>query len=102
MPGSIDTSRLKAPPEQHEIETASFFAKLGYDVVFLRPSNISGTHTPDIFMAGVEWEMKCPRGKSRRTIEQIFKRAVRQSRYLVFDLRKMQLPTKECVSKLEE
>ena len=38
-------------------------AELGKDIVFIPP------HRPDIFMDGVEWEIKCPEGNSKRTIE---------------------------------
>ena len=35
MSGIIDTSKLKVLPERHELETAKYFADLGYDIVFL-------------------------------------------------------------------
>ena len=45
------------------------FADLGKKIVFLKPSDIPGVHTPDIFMDGVDWEIKCLEGDSKRTIE---------------------------------
>ena len=53
-------------------------------------------------MDGVEWEMKCPIGDSKRTIEANFRRAVKQSRYIIFDLRRVKLSEKECLSQLEK
>ena len=68
MPGKIDISALNVPPEKHELETAKYFAGIGKDIVFLKPSSIPNIHTPDILMDGVEWEMKCPSGSSKGTI----------------------------------
>ena len=46
--GKIDISNLDYPPEKHEFETAKYFANMGKDIVFLKPSIIKGEHTPDI------------------------------------------------------
>ena len=100
MSGIIDVSKLNAFPEKHELETAKYFAARGHDIVFLAPSNIPGAHTPDILMDGVEWEIKAPKGKSKRTIEQNFRHAVAQSRYIIFDLRRINAPESQCLSQL--
>ncbi len=100
--GNIDISQLDVPPEKHEFETAKFFAAMGKDIVFLKPSNNPKTHTPDIRMDGVEWEMKCPIGDSKRTIETNFRKAVLQSKYIIFDLRRIKVPEKLCLSQLEK
>ena len=75
---------------------------MGKDVVFIKPSSIPNTHTPDILMDGVEWEMKTPIGNCRRTIEYCFRKAVKQSNYIIFDLRKIHWPEKQCISQLEK
>ena len=97
MIGKVDISRLNTPPEKHEFETAKFFAEMGKDIVFLKPSGM-----PDIHMEGNEWEIKCPEGKSKRTIEENFRKAVRQSRYIIFDLRWVKLPEQQCLSQLQK
>ena len=102
MAGIVDISQLNTPPEKNELETAKYFSALGKDIVFLRPSSIPNTHTPDILMDGVEWEMKTPLGNSKRTIEVCFRKAVKQSKYIIFDLRKVQLPEKQCITQLEK
>ncbi len=84
------------------MDTAKFFSAMGKDVVFLKPSSIPNTHTPDILMDGVEWEMKCPQGNGKRTIEENFRKAVKQSKYIIFDLRLIKLPEKQCISQLEK
>ena len=38
--GKIDISALYYPPEKHEYETARYFAKLGFDIIFIKPRNI--------------------------------------------------------------
>ena len=101
MIGKIDISQLNTPPEKHEFETAKYFAERGKDVTFLKPSSIPTVHTPDIRMDGVEWEIKCPQGRSRYTIANNFKNAVAQSYYIIFDLRRISLPEKQCITQLE-
>lgn len=99
---NIDVSNLDYPPEKHEFETAKFFADMGKDIVFLKPSTIKGEHTPDILMDGFEWEIKSPQGNSKRTIENNFRNAVVQSRYIIFDLRRIKLHDNQCVTKLKK
>ncbi|MBO7453682.1 MAG: hypothetical protein J6U54_25400 [Clostridiales bacterium] len=100
--GKIDISDLDFPPEKHEFDTAKYFADLGKDVVFIKPSTIKGQHTPDIRMDGFEWEIKSPQGNSKRTIENNFRSAVMQSKYIIFDLRRIKLHDNQCVPKLEK
>ena len=99
--GKIDISQLNTPPEKHEFETAKYFAELGKDIVFLKPSSIPNLHTPDIRMDGVEWEMKSPTGNSKRTIETNLRNAAKQSHYIIFDLRRIQVSEKQCIAQLE-
>ena len=66
------------------------------------PSTIKGQHTPDIRMDGFEWEIKSPQGNSKRTIENNFRNAVMQSKYIIFDLRRIKLHDNQCVPKLEK
>lgn len=101
MIGKIDISQLNTPPEKHEFETAKFFALREKNITFLRPSSIPNTHTPDILMDGIEWEIKCPEGKSKRTIETNIRKAVIQSHYIIVDLRWIKVPEKQCLSQLE-
>jgi hypothetical protein len=57
--------------------------------------------TPDFIMDGVAWEVKCPIGKSKRTIENNFRKAMLQSDNIIFDLRKSGLPDEKTVPELE-
>ena len=102
MSGSIDTSKLNTPPEQHEMDTALFLAEQGKNIVFLQPSNIRETHTPDIVMDGLEWEIKCPQGKSKHTIENNIKAAVLQSCNIIIDLRRVGIPEDKCMAQIQK
>lgn len=101
MLGKINISRLNTPPEKHEFETAKFFASREKNITFLRPSSIPNIHRPDILMDGLEWEIKCPEGGSKRTIESNIRKAVTQSHYIIIDLRWIKVPEKQCLSQLE-
>ena len=100
--GRIDISDLNAPPEKAEFETAKYFAELGKDIKFLKPSSIPNQHSPDILMDGIEWEIKCPEGDSKRTIENNMRKAIKQSHNVIFDLRHMKLSENKAISKLEK
>ena len=102
MEGIIDISKLKNPPEKHELETAKYFAARGFDIEFIPPSNIPEVHSADLIMCGVRWEVKSPTGKSKRTIENNFKKAVTQARFIIFDLRRIKVAERQCLSQLEE
>ena len=87
--GKIDISELNVPPEKHEYETAKYFANRGYNVTFIKPSDVKGSHTPDFMIGGIWWETKSPIRYSNSTFEFNFKKAVKQSLYIIFDLRRL-------------
>ena len=89
-----------ANPEPHELETAKVFNKLGKDVTFIPPVYSKGVRTPDIEMDGIFWEIKSPIGNSNKTMKHSFKAALKQSRNIIFDLRRTKISDKECLSKL--
>ena len=97
--GKIDISQLKTLPEKHELETADYLADLGYDIEFIAPRNSPNVHTPDILMDGVSWEIKCPKGKSKRTIENNFRKAKEQAEKCVLEL-KLRFAQKRDVKRL--
>ena len=101
MSGKIDISQLNTPPEKHELATAKFFSEKGKDIVFICPSNIPEVYRPDILMDGVEWEIKAPIGNGKKTIERNMHKAAKQSKYIIFDLRRISLEEKRCISQLE-
>lgn len=99
--GKIDISKLNVPPEKHELKVARYFAELGYDIEFIPPSNIPDVHRPDILMQGKEWEIKSPQGKAKRTIEQNYRKAAKQSKFIIFDLRRCPIPESQSLGQLQ-
>lgn len=88
----------------HEKLAVDFLAsQLGYDVTFLVPNRRKGVKTPDIVMNGLTWEIKCPKGKSSRTIENNLRLALKQSPYIIIDLRRMdgRIPTKKLLNEID-
>ncbi|MDR0518633.1 MAG: hypothetical protein LBG82_01050 [Clostridiales Family XIII bacterium] len=75
------------PPEAHEVEAARVLAlHFGCEVKFLIPVDDYKRKTPDIAMLGLEWEIKSPRGSSKRsTIRSQFANAKGKSKHLIID-----------------
>jgi len=80
------------PPEQHEIDTAVILA-LHYrtTVEFLKPVDDYMRKSADIKMLGVGWELKCPTGASKSTIQTQFARASKQAKNLIIDSNRTKL-----------
>ena len=87
--GKIDIAELNVLPEKHEYETAKYFADRGFDVIFVKPSDIKGYSSPDFEMCGKIWETKSPTSGSDTSIEHNFRKAMRQSGNVIFDLRRL-------------
>jgi len=80
------------PPLPHEVNMASVLAEHYQTVVeFIVPIDDYKRKTADIRMLGTEWELKCPTGVSKRTIEHQFRRASRQAKNIVIDTRRTKL-----------
>lgn len=86
----------------HENATVVFLTEQGFDIELLPPIQRKGARTPDIRMNGLDWEIKCPTGKSANTIKRAFKSALRQSKYIIFDLRGSKMTDEVTISKLEK
>ena len=88
--------------EKHENEVVVFFTELGYDVELIPPSNSPKSRTPDFMMGGVAWEMKSPQGKSKISLEHIFKKATRQSENIIIDLSHSKLKEEVSIKEIEK
>jgi len=86
----------------HENATVVFLTGQGFDVELLPPVQRKNARTPDIRMRALDWEIKCPTGKSANTIKRAFKTALRQSKNIIFDLRNSKMPDKTNIAKLEK
>jgi len=86
----------------NENATVVLLTENGFDVELLPPIQRKNVRTPDIHMNGLDWEIKCPTGKSTNTIKRAFKVALRQSKNIIFDLRNSRMPDKANVAKLKK
>ena len=85
-------------PEDHELSAALILADyFKTDVVFLRPES---RKTPDIEVDGIKWEIKSPKGNSKKTIENNLRSARRQSQNIVVDLRRVKLHQQRVASRI--
>ena len=80
------------PPLPHEVNIASVLAGHYQSVVqFIIPVDDYKRKSADVIMHGVQWELKCPIGASKSTIRNQFRRASRQSKNIVIDVRRTKL-----------
>lgn len=73
----------------HEWDTARALASAGYVVEFIRKSEEKFHTSADIMIDGVAWEIKAPKSKYMRKVQENLRRALHQSRYVIFDCRRM-------------
>lgn len=73
----------------HEMSAARLLARRGSDVTFLRRSEGNRVKTPDLEMNGIAWELKSPQSKKLDAIERNLRRASKQSRNVILDVRRM-------------
>jgi len=77
---------LKDRPKDHELSAALILANhFGANAIFLCPQL---DKTPDIEIDGMRWEIKSPKGDGKKTIENNF-RAARKQSLNVMDLRRI-------------
>ena len=76
-----------AHPTPSEIKVANYLVGRGCKLLFLKPANKKGIHTPDAQINGEKFEIKSSVSNKPRTIIKRFKEARRQSDKIVFDLR---------------
>jgi len=92
-----------AYPESHEKRTARILVDvLNEKILFLASDRQRGTKTPDIRMKGLLWEIKSPKGKSSRTIENNFRIAAKQSQNIIFDLSRTSIQDDKALSQINK
>ena len=87
--------------EKHEYATVLFLTNEGYNVELIPKSNLEGQHTPDVVIDNVRWEMKSPTGETKNTIKNNIQNALRQSTYVILDLRRIKRPMEKCMNEIE-
>ena len=79
-------------PQSHEVDSAYVLARhYRTTVEFIMPVDDYMRKSADIIMLGVEWEIKCPQGKSKSTIGNQFRNASRQAKNIIIDSRRTKL-----------
>jgi len=99
VPGRLTTNNVIL--ETHEYVTINTLLAAGYDVELIQKSHTPHTKSADIFMVGLIWEMKAPKGKSSHTMEHIFKKAAHQARNIVIDLQRTKITDEQATPSLE-
>lgn len=85
----IISTDLAERPQDHELSAALILASyFKCDIIFLRPEKHK---TPDLDANGVKWEIKSPRGDGKKTIENNFRAARKQSENIILDLRRIKM-----------
>lgn len=88
---------------KHEMETARALANAGYDVVFLKKSNVEHQQTPDVLLNGERWEFKAPQASNARAVQRNLHRALQQAPRVVFDGRRMKnFPDKKILHEIDK
>jgi len=83
------SNSISPPPEEHEISAAWIIARhYKCRIVFLKPRDGYKIKTPDFIMKALEWEIKSPTGKAKRTIRNNIDLAKVQSENIVIDTRR--------------
>lgn len=73
----------------HEYETAKALAMAGMTVEFIRRSEEYRTTSADVLIDGMEWEIKAPRSDKASSIDKNIRKALHQSKCVIFDSRRM-------------
>lgn len=55
--------------------------------------------TPDLRINGIEWELKSPQGDGSKTIENILKKATRQSKNIILDFSRIKMKGNQALSR---
>ena len=85
----------------HENATVVSLTEQGLDIELIPPVQLKGARTPDIRMLGQEWEIKSPKSNGKYTIEHSFRSALKQSPYIIFDIRGSKMTQQKCIIEIE-
>lgn len=88
--------------KNHENATVVFLTECGFDVELIPKVDIKGIRTPDIIIDNIKWEMKAPIGEGGSLMKNIIQRAIRQSPYIIVDLRRTKRHQTKCLRELEK
>lgn len=84
--------------QPHELAVATILSWTGHKVEFIP---LGPAHTADIRFEGKEWEIKSPKGKSSRTIENNMRLALRQAENIIIDLSRIRMPEEKAMREIK-
>ncbi len=84
------------------MRTVVFLTELGYDVILIPKSNVSGEHSLDIKMQGLYWEIKCLKEQGKYLIRNTLHRAAHQSENVIIDLSRIKIHQARCLRELKK
>ena len=76
--------------EPHEEKTAKLLTLYGFNIEIIKPINTPKMNNPDILLSGTIWEMKAPTRYNKNTLKIRIKKASKQAKRIVFDMRNME------------
>ena len=81
----------------HEINAIMILADyFGPDIKYINPGP---GKTPDLIIKGIEWELKSPQGNGVKTIENILKKATKQSKNIVLDFSRIKMNSNQALAR---
>lgn len=85
-------------PKEHEMSAAVILAyHFKANITFLRSER---KKTPDIDVNGIKWEIKSPKGNSKKTIDNNLRTARKQSHNIILDLRRAKLHQSKAMARI--
>ena len=97
--GALVTNSVYLMP--HEQATVDFLLRQRFKIELIPRSRIPGVHTADILLNETPYEIKSPLGDKKWTIARNLKRARRQSRNIVLDLRRIKRNENLCIREIQ-
>lgn len=88
--------------KEHEMMTVNYFLGRGIDIELVPKSNKAGEHKPDIWMLGLYWEIKCPKGQGKYLIQNTLHKAAHQAENVIVDLRRVKLHPERATRELKK
>ena len=83
----------------HELKTTEALAAAGYTIEFVRRSEEQRAQSADVLMHGEVWEMKAPKSDKESAIDKNVRKALHQSKWVIFDSRRMKKVTDTTVER---
>jgi hypothetical protein len=88
----IIPTNVKPYPEDHEVSAAAILADhFQSDIIFAKRHLNSPTADLRVATTGIAWEVKSPKGNSKRTIQNNLRLADNQSENVVMDMRRSKM-----------